>query len=201
MTRRAQKGRRDMKNSIIISCMVGLLCLAQQSVGAEENGAEHDALRALRDRAEQAINAGDMVALRGCLAKEFTFVTSEQTVLTDMPGVEAYWDGMFKNEKSPVTAMKSTFTADILTTFMAPNIGYCRGTSRDVYTLRNKRKVAVQNRWTTVLIKEDGAWKISTAHIGINFLDNPVLKAREMSWIGKLGVALKLRKMPGEVKE
>ena len=190
-----------MKNSIIISCIVSLLCLAQQSVGAEENATEHDALRALRDKAEKAINAGDMVALRSCLAKDFTFVTSEQTVLTDMPGVVAYWDGMFKNDKSPVTAMKSTFTADILTKFMAPNIGYCRGTSRDVYTLRNKRKVAVMNTWTTVLIKEDGDWKVSTAHVGVNFLNNPVLKARELSWFGRLGVALKLRKLPGAVEE
>lgn len=190
-----------MKNGIIISCIVSMLCLARQSVGAEAHATDHTALRALRDKVETSINAGDMEALRSCLAKEFTFVTSEQTVLTNLPAVVAYWDGMFKNEKSPVTSMTSTFTADIPTTFMAPDIGYCRGTSRDVYTLRNKRKVAVQSTWSTVLIKEDGAWKISAAHIGINFLDNPVLKAREMSWLGKLGIALKLRKMPGEVKE
>ncbi len=190
-----------MKNGMIVGCIIGMLCLVQQGMSQEENTAEHTALRALRDKVETSLNAGDMQALRSCLAKDFTFVTSEQNVLTNLAGVVAYWDGMFKNEKSPVTAMTSTFTPDILTTFMSPTLGYCRGTSRDVYTLRNKRKVAVQNRWTTLLIKEEGAWKISAAHVGINFLDNPVLKAREMSWLGKLGVALKLKKLPGEVKE
>jgi ketosteroid isomerase-like protein len=158
-------------------------------------------LRALRDKVEKAINAGDMKELRTCLAEDFTFITSDQTVLTNWTGIVTYWDGMFKNEKSPVTAMTSKFTADILTKFTGPNTGYCRGTSRDVYTLRNKRKVALQNTWSVMVIKEQGAWRISAAHVGVNFLDNPVLKAKEMSWFGKLCVGLKLRKLPGEVKE
>jgi hypothetical protein len=39
------------------------------------------------------------------------------------------------------------------------------------------------------------------AHVGINFLDNPVLKMQSMSWFGRLLVGLHLRKLPGEVTE
>lgn len=191
-----------MQKAIIITCITAMLCLAQQGVAAgTERSADHDALRALRDKAETAINAGDMKSLRSCLAEEFTFITSDQTVITNWSGIVEYWDGMFKNDKSPVTAMKTTFTADVLTKFIGPDVGYCRGSSRDVYILKNKRKVALDNTWSVMLVKEKGAWKISAAHIGVNFLDNPVSKAREMSWFGKLCVALHLRKLPGEVKE
>lgn len=191
-----------MKKTIIITCVMALLCMVQQGVAADlERPADHDALRALRDKVEKSLNAGDMKELRSCLAEDFTFITSDQTVITNLTGIVTYWDGMFKNEKSPVTSMKTTFAADILTKFTGADVGYCRGTSRDVYTLRNKRKVAMDNTWSVMLIKEKGAWKVSAAHIGVNFLDNPVSKAREMSWFGRLMVALRLRKLPGEVKE
>lgn len=191
-----------MRKTIVVSCVVATLCLIQSSIAADtDRSADHDTLRALRDKAEKAINIADMQELRACLAKDFTFITSDQTVLTNLTGITEYWDSMFKNKQSPVAAMKTTFTADILTQFYGPDIGYCRGTSRDVYTLRKGPKIAMTNTWSVTLIKEDNAWKISNAHIGVNFLDNPVLAAREMSWFGKLCMALHLRKLPGRVQE
>lgn len=191
-----------MKNGIIISGIIGMPCLAQQGVAADSDRAvDHNALRALRDKVEASLNTGNMDDLRTCLAKDFTFITSDQTVLTNWTDVVAYWDGMFKNDKSPVKAMTTKFTADILTQFSGRDIGYCRGTSRDVYTLRNDRKIAMTNTWSAMLVKEQDSWNISAAHVAVNFLDNPVLAAREMSWFGRLCVALHLRKLPGEVKE
>ncbi len=191
-----------MNKGIIISCIVGMLCLGMQSMAADlDRAADHDALRALRDKVDTSLNTGNMQDLRTCFSKEFTFITSDQNVLTNWTGVVAYWDGMFKNEKSPVTAMTTKFTADILTQFSGPDIGYCRGASRDVYTLTNKRKIAMHNTWSAMLVKEKDGWKISAAHVAVNFLDNPVLAAREMSWFGKLCVALHLKTLPGQVKE
>ena len=191
-----------MQKAIIFTCIMAMLCMTQQGVADDaQRSADHDALRALRDKVEKSINDGDMKELRSCLAEDFTFITSDQTVITNLADIVAYWDGMFKNEKSPVTAMKAKFTADILTRFTGPDVGYCHGTSKDVYTLKNKRKVALTNTWSVMLVKEADAWKVNAAHIGVNFLDNPVSKAGEMSWFGKLCVALRIRKLPGEVKE
>jgi len=147
------------------------------------------------------MNAGDMKGLRDCLAKEFIFIASDQTVLTDLDGMVKYWDGIFKDEKSPVTCMTTTFTADILTEFTDPNTGYCRGTSRDVYTLKNGRKIALNNTWSAVLVKENGEWKVAVAHVGVNFMDNPILAYNELSWFSRMCIALHLCDMPGEVKE
>lgn len=191
-----------MRKGIIISCILGMLCLVQQGIAADlQRTADHDALRALRDKVEKALNAGDMQELRTCLTKDFTFITSDQTALTNLTDIVAYWDGMFKSDKSPVKAMATKVTADILTQFSGSDVGYCHGTSRDVYTLKNDRKIAIINTWSTILVKEQDGWKISAAHVAVNFLDNPVLAAREMSWFGRLCVALHLRKLPGEVKE
>lgn len=192
----------NMNKGIITSGIIGMLCIGMQSMAADSDRAvDHDALRVLRDKIETSLNAGNMQDLRTCLAKDFTFITSDQTVLTNWTDVVAYWDEMLKNEKSPITAMTTEFTADILTQFSGPDIGYCRGTSKDVYTLRNKRKIAMQNTWSAMLVKEQDGWKISAAHVAVNFLDNPVLTARGMSWLGKLGVGLHMKKLPGEIKE
>jgi len=191
-----------MKTGFMISCVVGMMCMVQPvRAGDMERAEDHQALRALKDKVEMSLNGGNMDNLRTCLAKDFTFVTSDQTALTNWPDVVAYWDGMFKSEKSPVKAMTTKFTADILTQFHAPNIGYCRGTSRDVYTLKNGRKIAMTNVWSSMLVKEPDGWKIGTAHVAVNFLDNPVLAARELSWFGRMLIGLHLSKLPGEVKE
>lgn len=191
-----------MKKGFIISGIIGMLCMLQQGIAADEDrSADHNALRALRDKVEASLNTGNIQDLRTCLAKDFTFITSDQTVLTNWTDVVTYWEGMFKNDKSPVKAMKTQFKADVLTQFYGPDMGYCHGTSRDVYTLRNDRKIEMINTWSSMLVKEQDGWKISAAHVAVNFLDNPVLEAREMSWFGRLCVALHLKKLPGEVKE
>lgn len=186
----------------MMSCIMGLLCLTQYGLAAEaDRSADHQALRLLRDKVEASLNAGNIQELGSCLAKEFVFITSDQTVLTNLASVVSYWDGMLKNEASPITGMKTKFKADVLTQFFGADMGYCRGTSRDVYTLRKGQKVAITNTWSALLVKEEGGWKICKAHVAVNFMDNPVLEAKKMSWFGRLGVALGWRKMPGEVKE
>jgi len=191
-----------MKNGIVISCLIGMFGLIQCCVAAEDGrAADHEALRALLKKAEHAINAGDMKELRDCLAKDFTFIASDQSVLKSEAELVAYWDGMFNNKTSPVLTVATKITAEIVTQFTGPDTGYCRGTSRDVYTLRNKRKIALLNTWSVLLVEEDGIWKISAAHVGVNFLDNPVVAARSMSLFARLCVGLQLRKLPGEVKE
>jgi ketosteroid isomerase-like protein len=190
-----------MKKQVIVGC-IAVMLLAQQGLGADQTREkDHESLRALRGKMETAINAGDIVQLKTCLAKEFTVIMPDQEAIKTPDALTAYWDKMFKKKSSPVTSMKSKFTADVLTQFTGPETGYCYGSSCDVYTLKNERKIAMESSWSALLVKEDGTWKIQLAHVGVNFLDNPVLEAKSMSWFGRLLVGLHLRKLPGEVKE
>lgn len=189
------------RQSIIIGTLVGML-VAQQGLGGDASREkDHEALRALRDKVEKAVNAGDLDQLTSCLTKTFTVIMPDQESITTREGLSAYWDKTFKQKKSLVTSIESQLTADILTEFTGPDTGYCFGSNRDVYTLKNKRRIAMESTWSALLVREAGEWKIQMAHVGINFLDNPVLEARSMSWFGRLLVALHLRRMPGEVKE
>lgn len=190
-----------MKSGYVGSLIV-LLCLFRLGAAADAGrSADHQALRALRDNVQAAFNTGNIQNVRACLASDFTFITSEQTVLTNWTSVATYWDGLFRNDNSPVKGMATKITADVLTQFTGPDTGYCHGTSRDVYTLRNNRKIALKNTWSALLIKEQGEWKVRAVHVGVNFLDNPVSAARELSWFAKLCVALRLRALPGEVED
>lgn len=191
-----------MRRSVAVACIVGMFCL--MNAWGETNmdrKADHEALRLLRNKVENAVNTHNMNELRSCLAQNFTFITSDQSVLTSEAELTAYYDKMFASKESPVISMKTKIEAAVETKFASPDAGYCYGTSRDVFTLRNNRNVVMQSNWSAMVVREDGNWKISMAHVGVNFLDNPVLEANAMSWFGRLLVAAHLRKMPGEVNE
>jgi hypothetical protein len=49
-----------------------------------------------------------------------------------------------------------------------------------------------------MVVKQGGVWRVAAAHVGVNFLDNPVMTLRTMSWARKVGVALGLASLPGQ---
>jgi len=190
----------QMKTAAI---MVGLWLLVAATgpvAGAADDGhaADHEALRALRAKVVNAINGRDVDALVTCFAPEFVFTAVDQTVLTDRAGVEAYLNRWFKDAASPLKSLTTIPTADILSRFTDPNSAYCYGSTKDVYTLKDGRKVTVPGRWTALVVRQDGAWKVAAAHVGVNFLDNPVMAFRTMPWYRKLGAAIGIGSLPGE---
>lgn len=148
-------------------------CLAQ----VVDQEADHEALRHVMKKAAAAINATDVDALSECLAKDFAFVTIDQTVITNRAGIAAYYDRMLTGPDALLAAMTSTPKAEVLTRFAGDDAGYCYGRSVDVYTLKNKRVFTLDVRWSAMVVKEDGQWKASLIHTGVDLLNNPVLTA------------------------
>ncbi|MBK8478389.1 MAG: nuclear transport factor 2 family protein [Opitutaceae bacterium] len=136
--------------------------------------ADHVALRALRDKITAAIDKQDLKALSSCFAKEFAFTTVTQTVLTNEAQVQAFFDRMFRSDGALVTAMKTEPTADILTRFIDANTGICYGSTKDTYTMKSGKTVEMNLRWSATVVKENGEWKVALAHVGTDFLNNPV---------------------------
>lgn len=163
---------------------------------ADVHETDHAALRALLKTVTTAINAQDVKTLEDSLSKNFVFTTVDQTVLTNRAGVTAYYDRMFRAADAPLKKMEIKPQADILTQFIAPDAGYCYGSSVESYTLKEGKIFTFHTRWTAVVIREDGQWKAAALHAGINFLDNPVLMARSLSFWKKLGIFLHLAKPP-----
>ena len=142
---------------------------------ADVHEADHVALRALRDKAATAINKQDIKALASCFAKDFVFTAVNQTVLTNEAQMQDFFDRMFKSSDALVTSLKTEPTADILTRFVDANTGVCYGSSKDTYTMKSGEVVEMNVRWSATVVKENGEWKIALAHVGTDFLNNPVL--------------------------
>jgi ketosteroid isomerase-like protein len=169
-----------MKTNLQQFCLALILCLCLggniRALAAGENReADHAALRALRDRVAQAIDKQDFKALSSCFAKEFAFTTVNQTTVTNEAQMQDFFDRMFKSGDALVTSMKTEPQADILTRFVDANTGVCYGSSKDTYTMKSGKVVEMNVRWSATVVKENGEWKVAIAHVGTDFLDNPVL--------------------------
>jgi len=178
----------------MVSCGMSALALAQDA--GVNRDADHQALRQLRVDVMKAVSSQDMTALGKFFAREFVLTAVDQTVVTNREGMAAYYTLMFKKEDAPIAKMEVTGEADVLTRFTDANTGYCYGSALATYTLKDKSVVKLRERWTGVVVKEDGAWKIAAVHIGVNFLDNPVIRYRSMSGWKKLAVWLHLSEAP-----
>jgi ketosteroid isomerase-like protein len=154
---------------------------------ADVHEADHVALRALRDKAATAINTQDIKALASCFAKDFVFTAVNQTVLTNEAQMQDFFDRMFKSSDALVTSLKSEPTADILTRFVDANTGVCYGSSKDTYTMKSGEVVEMNVRWSATVVKENGEWKVALAHVGTDFLNNPVLDGAK-ALLKKVGV-------------
>jgi len=181
---------------LAVSYCMGAVALAQDAGANRE--ADHQALRQLRANVMKAVSSQDLTALGTFFAKEFVLTAVDQTVVTTREGMAAYYARMFKDKDAPIVKMDVTGEADILTRFTDANTGYCYGSALATYTLKDKSVVKLRERWTGVVAREDGAWKIAAVHIGVNFLDNPVIRYRSMSVWKKMGIWLHLSKPPSD---
>lgn len=166
-----------MKKNLVAAALIALLALshlyAQDEEGARK--ADHEALRALRDRVTTALNTRDVPALRACFAEKFVFTAVDQTVLTSEQDVKNFLDKMFEGPAAIVSDMACQIEPDVLTRFIDVNTGYCYGGNKETYTMKGGRVVTMQTRWSATVVRENGEWKVAAAHAGANFMDNPVL--------------------------
>jgi hypothetical protein len=165
-----------MKNIRVFCLTLGLLGLVHQGIAQESpQAAEHAALRGLRGSLVEALNKQDVAALAPHLAKEFVYTGIDQTVITELAGLDAFFTRVFTAPDAPVENMTIEAEPTTLTRFIADNVGVCYGTAKETYKLKNGKDFVLNSRWTATCLKEDGAWKISAIQSGVNVLDNTLL--------------------------
>lgn len=162
---------------LLLVSLFGVVSMAQQP--QEGRVKDHEALRALRSKVTEAMNKKDAKALRECFAKEFVFTGVDQTVVTSEDGLKAYNNKMFEAPGHLLKSITCNPEATILTKFIGDDAGYCYGVSNDTYTLANGKTAQMPCKWTALVVKEDGQWKIAAAQAGADILDNPILKRTE----------------------
>ena len=153
-----------MKKRILIAAVAISMVLPGVTLAQTiDREADHQELRLLKTKLAAAMNEGDIKALTACLAKDFVLTTIDQTTVTNAAQFTTFYDRMFKAKDAPLASMKIEPTADVLTRFVSPTAGYCYGSSAETYTLKDGRAFVMTNRWTALVVKEDGAWKIAAA--------------------------------------
>jgi hypothetical protein len=64
----------------------------------------------------------------------------------------------------------------------------------DTYDFSDGDTRTMASRWSAVVVKKGGKWKLASLHIGVNAFDNPVLSALKdgMPKIGAIGAVIGL---------
>lgn len=173
---------------VVSICIVMAITVGRAKAAGADREPDHVALRALRDKVVAAIDNQDIKSLSSCFAKEFAFTPVTQTLITNSAQMNEFYDRMFHSKDAIVTSVKTEPKADILTRFTDENTGICYGTSKETYAMKAGDIVSMNVRWTATVVKENGEWKVAAAHVGTDFLDNPVL-ARVASFWKKAALA------------
>ncbi len=184
-----------MRRTVIISVLVFFFTFTAFAQAVEKT-VDHSELRTLKTKVTKAINNRDINTLRSYFTKEFSFTTIDQTVITNEKELQSYYDKMFVGEDAIVESLTIEVAADIETRFTSEKTGYNYGSTIETYKLKSGKSTVVNSRWSACIVKEEGQWKIASAHTGVNFMDNPYLHYKSMSWFDRILVFLNLTESP-----
>lgn len=142
----------------------------------------HEELREVIGGIEQAVNSEHYDQLGQYFHKNMRVTTSNQEFLTSNEDITKFFNFWF-GPGGFLKKVEMKLEADALTEFYADKtIGIVRGSGVENCYLSDSRFFPMKTRWTATVIKdEDGKWRILSLHIGVNFLDNPVLNVAKES--------------------
>ena len=161
--------------------VVSVTAIAQQE---EKDKKDHDELRALLKTFTHAFNTRELEPLLPYLHRNFSVTMVNQDVVNNPGELKAYLDKQLDAPGSLIKDVKIEPHADTPTEFYEGRIGVNRGGSTDTYTLKDGRVIVLMTRWTGTAIKEGDKWKVLSAHIGLNIIDNPILDAMQtIKWV------------------
>lgn len=177
-----------MKLRIIILCTYGWLAAISLTwnVRAAEDPA-HNELRVLRSEVVDAITKGDFDTVVRHVHTNVVVTWQNGEVCRGHQGLRDFFNRMGKNA---FKGYKTAPTPDELTILSGGDHGISFGYTVATYNLLGK-DLELKSRWTATLIKENGHWLLSSYHISMNVLDNPLLNAAKgsLAWIAGLAAA------------
>jgi ketosteroid isomerase-like protein len=166
--------------------LAGFFFFSLAWAGQDARNEDHEKLRALQAKVVDAFNKRDFKTLASCFTGDFAITTIDQTTLSSPSEIEKYSNKVFKSPDSIVTNLKVSPEPDIQAKFVDADNGFCYGKNHGIYTLKNGRQVTIDSRWTAMLHRENGGWKIASLHGGVNFINNPVLARGEKAAMSAL---------------
>ncbi|RYZ37996.1 MAG: SgcJ/EcaC family oxidoreductase [Myxococcaceae bacterium] len=148
--------------------------VAAPAVVASSDEATHQALRAIKQDMEDALNKQDLERLLSHLHPDVVFSTMNNDVRVGKDSIRAYYAQMLGGPNSVVKKVTAKFDVDALTRLYG-NAGVAYGSSLDHYELSDGSDIVIHGRWTCTLVKEGDRWLIAAFHYSTNVFDNPLL--------------------------
>ena len=164
-----------------LSLILAAPALSAQVADADRE-ADHQALRKLREEMVTAFNRLDMKAFRATFGPSFAFTGADQEFAASTEDLQAYHKKWFEGDDALLEKIEITAETDGQTHFTGADTGFAYGTAQCLYHLTDGTKIDIPARWTATLQRIDGEWKVITAHLGVNVLDNPVMTASVGFW-------------------
>ncbi len=167
----------------ILASSFSISAFAQTSVSAvdtSDRSADHEALRVMLTDAEKAINEGRFDDLTKYFDPNINIIYQNAEVADGIPEVQAFQKRILNDKGGLLKGFKTKVTVDKLTEFYGDTaIAY--GSAVDHYTLVTGKEMDVTSKWSTTLIKENGAWKVVSLQFTTNLFDNSLLSIAKAS--------------------
>ena len=160
--------------------------VVEQVSDVAQEEADHDALRQIRAVAEKAINTNNLDLFKPYLADDFSIVTYTDREFSDFVAFKQRWQktrdelldgGTYTTEMQPELSQ------------IIGDIAIARGNSQNVLINGSGERFEFPSRWTAVLHKVDGQWKVVRAHSSLSPFDNPLLRAGVKDIVIKVGAS------------
>jgi hypothetical protein len=137
---------------------------------------DHQELTKLREVTEKAINTRNFDLLKPYLVQNnLTVITVDGQKFASLEAFREYWTKLFENKSLGIERIEVKPIADGPTEFLSDNVGVCHGTSNDSYYFKTGDVKVMPERWSAVVLKDKGVWKVSRIIFSANILDNPVV--------------------------
>jgi ketosteroid isomerase-like protein len=149
----------------------------------------HNELRKLKTEVEAAMNKGDIDGVLKHAHKDVIFTSLNAGGGRGHAKVREYNDKLMKGPERSVESVSVTFTPDELSLVYGGDTAISWGSSLGKYKLVSGAEYAINSRWTSTLVREDGRWQIASFHISANMFDNPVLSAVTNTLYWAIGIA------------
>jgi ketosteroid isomerase-like protein len=175
-----------MKRFTAAILIANSLWFGAADAAAQDHEADHEALRKIRAVAEEAINTNNLDLFKPHLADDFTIVTYTDREFSDFNAFKARW----QKTRDELLA-GGTYSTDMQPELsqIIGDIAIARGNSNNILINGGGERFEFPSRWTAVLRKVDGEWKVIRAHSSLSPFDNPMLRSTVKSMMIKVGVA------------
>ncbi|QSQ26017.1 SgcJ/EcaC family oxidoreductase [Pyxidicoccus parkwayensis] len=177
----------------VVALLLLLVAAPGQAQDAAAGGAPadveatHNALRALKQDMEDALNKQDVDRLLSHLTPDVVFTTMNNDVRVGKDAIRAYYDEMMRGPNRVVDKITAKFEVDDLT-HLYGNTGLAWGSSKDHYVLTDGTDIVIDGRWTCTLVREGDKWLIAAFHYSTNVFDNPLLE--KLKYYGGIFIAV-----------